>query len=138
MKSLGRLDHDTKQFRVKSFGDINMLEVTILHELFHTQQTPNPQGKLNLEIEAHLITYRYALRTNRIELPSNSITMAMMVLNEELDIRYIPKESGLDVTYDYVIDEMRKNSTYNAKDYPESSSARTFGTANKLSEDCKN
>ena len=64
--------------------------------------------------------------------------MAMMVLNEELDIRYIPKESGLDVTYDYVIDEMRKNSTYNAKDYPESSAARTFGTANKLSEDCKN
>ena len=57
LKSLGRLDHDTKQFRVKSFGDINMLEVTILHELFHTQQTPNPQGKLNLEIEAHLITY---------------------------------------------------------------------------------
>ena len=57
LKSLGRLDHDTKQFRVKSFGDINMLEVTILHELLHTQQTPNPQGKLNLEIEAHLITY---------------------------------------------------------------------------------
>lgn len=51
----GRYNSIDKTLRVKQFDDHNLLESSMLHELFHSQQPLNLQGKLNMEIEAHFI-----------------------------------------------------------------------------------
>lgn len=136
LKSLGRYENDKKELRVKSFSNVDGLQMAILHELFHSQQIHNSNGKLNLEIEAQLITYRYALR-NRVTMPSSDVTRAIAGLSDELDAHYNYSESNFDKLYDDIVKEMRKSDIYkNVTNYPESSSARNFSIAQKLSVDC--
>ena len=51
---------------IKDFNESEVtdqdLERTLFHELLHSLQTNNEDAKLNLEIEAHLAVYRYAVR----------------------------------------------------------------------------
>jgi len=107
----------------------------MLHELFHSQQPLNLQGKLNMEIEAHYIQWRYATR-NHVQTKSSSIFEALQGIDHEFDAQYKYIGDNFNDTYEYLIQELRKNSTYNEQDYPESSSSRNFDTARKFSSDC--
>ena len=87
LSSNGRYNAADKTLRVKQFDDHNLLESSILHELFHSQQPLNLQGKLNMEIEAHYIQWRYAMRNNVKTLP-NALFSAFLALDDEFDAQY--------------------------------------------------
>lgn len=135
LSSNGRYNAADKTLRVKQFDDHNLLESSMLHELFHSQQPLNLQGKLNMEIEAHYIQWRYATR-NHVQTKSSSIFEALQGIDHEFDAQYKYIGDNFNDTYEYLIQELRKNSTYNEQDYPESSSSRNFDTARKFSSDC--
>lgn len=135
LSSNGRYNAADKTLRVKQFDDHNLLESSMLHELFHSQQPLNLQGKLNMEVEAHYIQWRYATR-NHVQTKSSSIFEALQGIDHEFDAQYKYIGDNFNDTYEYLIQELRKNSTYNEQDYPESSSSRNFDTARKFSSDC--
>ncbi|WP_292268923.1 hypothetical protein [Butyricimonas sp.] len=131
-----KYNHGTNTLKMNNFNSESSATLaSFLHELIHSQQTDNFSSRLNLEIEAHLATYRYALRHN-LNLASSTILTAMGELDLYLDGHY-NTASGFSDTYEFAIDLMRQEPTYNAKDYPENSSARNFSTVQKLSVDCK-
>ena len=134
LSSNGRYNAADNTLRVKQFDDLNLLVSSMLHELFHSQQPLNLQGKLNMEIEAHYIQWRYATR-NHVQTKSSSIFEALQGIDHEFDAQYKYIGDNFNDTYEYLIQELRKNSTYNEQDYPESSSSRNFDTARKFSSD---
>lgn len=135
LSSNGRYNAADKTLRVKQFDDHNLLKSSMLHELFHSQQPIDLQGKLNMEIEAHYIQWRYAMRNN-VKTLANALFSAFLALDDEFDAQYNYIGDNFNDTYEYFIQELRKNSTYNEKDYPESSSAHNFDTARKFSSNC--
>ena len=64
----GLYNPGTNRMTIKDFKESEVsdkdLERTLFHELLHSLQTHNEDAKLNLEIEAHLAVYRYAVRKN--------------------------------------------------------------------------
>lgn len=131
----GQYNAKEKTLRIKQFDDHDLLESSMLHELFHSQQPLNLQGKLNMEIEAHYIQWRYAKR-NGVPTSPSLIWGTLQGINNEFDAQYNYIGDNFNDTYEYLIEVLRKNSTYNEKDYPESSSSRNFDTARKFSSDC--
>lgn len=131
----GQYNAADKTLKIKQFDKQNELEIAVLHELFHSQQPLNLQGKLNMEIEAHFMMYRYIYR-NRIQTGTDPILKVMAGISGEFDAQYNYIGDDFNGTYNYLIETLRKNSTYNEKDYPESSSSRNFNTARKFSSDC--
>ena len=135
LSSNGRYNAADKTLRIKQFSNHDLLELSMLHELFHSQQPLNLQCKLNMEIEAHYIQWRYAMR-NGVQIASSSIFGALQGVDDEFDVKYNYIGDNFNDTYEYLIQELRKNSAYNEQDYLESSSARNFNTARKFSSDC--
>lgn len=132
-----KYNHGTNTLKMNNFNNESPATLaSFLHELIHSQQTDNFSSRLNLEIEAHLATYRYIVRHN-LNIASSTILTAMGELDLYLDGHY-NTASGFSDTYEFAIDLIRQEPTYNAKDYPENSSARNFGTVQKLSVDCNN
>ena len=60
----------------------------------------------------------------------------MAGISGEFDAQYNYIGNDFNGTYNYLIETLKKNSTYNEKDYPESSSLLNFNTARKFSSDC--
>ena len=133
----GQYNATDKTLKIKQFDKQNELEITVLHELFHSQQPLHLQGKLNMEIEAHFIMYRYIYRNrDRIQTKPDPILKAMAGVNGEFDAQYNYIGDNFNDTYNYLIETLRENSTYNEENYPESFSFRNFNTARKYSSDC--
>ena len=102
LSSNGRYNAADKTLRVKQFDDHNLLESSMLHELFHSQQPLNLQGKLNMEIEAHYIQWRYATR-NHVQTKSSSIFEALQGIDHEFDAQYKYMGDNFNDTYEYLI-----------------------------------
>lgn len=129
-------NHGTKTLKMNNLNsESSATHASFLHELFHSQQTDNFNSRLNLEIEAHLATYRYIIR-QKLSLTQSLPLKASAELDRYLDAHYNEKVDFGD-TYEFAIDLIRQDPTYNEKDYPENSSARNFNTAQKLSTSCK-
>ena len=66
IKANGLYNPKTNRMTIKDFNGSEVsdkdLERTLFHELLHSLQTHNEDAKLNLEIEAHVAVYRYAVR----------------------------------------------------------------------------
>ena len=131
-----KYNHMDKKLKMNNFNSKdNAVQALFLHELFHSQQTDNPSSRLNLEIEAHLATYRY-IKRNKLSMMSSPILTAMGELDRYLDAHYNASENIND-TYEIAIELLREDPTYNEENYPENPSARNFSTAQKLSVNCK-
>ena len=83
-----KYNHMDKKLKMNNFNSKdNAVQALFLHELFHSQQTDNPSSRLNLEIEAHLATYRY-IKRNKLSMMSSPILTAMGELDRYLDAHY--------------------------------------------------
>ena len=110
------------------------LERTLFHELLHSLQTNNEDAKLNLEIEAHLAVYRYALRKG-VPLVDD-LYKNMPILSDALDVKYNVTDADLyQDAYQMVIDDFKKVDFY--KNFKESPSARNMNTNKNLAKDCE-
>ena len=122
-----------KDFKESEVTDQN-LERTLFHELLHSLQTNNEDAKLNLEIEAHLAVYRYAVRKG-ISL-AGDLYKNMSMLSDALDVKYNVTDADLyQYAYQMVIDDFKKVDFY--KDFKESPSARNMNTNKNLAKDCE-
>ena len=122
-----------KDFKESEVTDQN-LERTLFHELLHSLQTNNEDAKLNLEIEAHLAVYRYALRKG-VPLVDD-LYKNMPILSDALDVKYNVTDADLyQYAYQMVIDDFKKVDFY--KNFKESPSARNMNTNKNLAKDCE-
>ena len=90
IKANGLYNPKTNQMTIKDFKESEVtnkdLERTLFHELLHSLQTNNEDAKLNLEIEAHLAVYRYAVRKG-ISLADSKYSN-ILLLSKSLDEKY--------------------------------------------------
>ena len=138
IKANGLYNPKTNRMTIKDFKESNVtnkdLEKTLYHELLHSLQTNNEDAKLNLEIEAHLAVYRYALRKG-VPLVDD-LYKNMPILSDALDVKYNVTDADLyQYAYQMVIDDFKKVDFY--KDFKESPSARNMNTNKNLAKDCE-
>ena len=134
----GLYNPGTNRMTIKDFKESEVtdkdLEKTLFHELLHSLQTNNEDAKLNLEIEAHLAVYRYALRKG-VSLADSKYNN-ILLLSKSLDEKYNIIDTDLyNDFYQRVINDFKKVDFY--KNFKESPSARNMNTLKNLAEDCK-
>ena len=138
IKANGLYNPKTNQMTIKDFKESEVtnkdLERTLFHELLHSLQTNNEDAKLNLEIEAHLAVYRYALRKG-VPL-AGGIFDIMMLLSYTLDDKYnITDTDSYNEFYQRAINAFKEIDFY--KNFQESPSARNMNTSKNLVKDCE-
>ena len=138
IKANGLYNPKTNRMTIKDFKESNVtnkdLEKTLYHELLHSLQTNNEDAKLNLEIEAHLAVYRYALRKG-VPLVDD-LYKNMPILSDALDVKYNVTDADLyQDAYQMVIVDFKKVDFY--KNFKESPSARNMNTNKNLAKDCE-
>ena len=112
IKANGLYNPKTNQMTIKDFKESEVtdkdLERTLFHELLHSLQTNNEDAKLNLEIEAHLAVYRYAVRKG-ISLAGGYLYKNML-LSYTLDVKYnvTDADSYNEYAYQMVINDFKK------------------------------
>ena len=134
----GLYNPKTNQMTIKDFKESEVtnkdLERTLFHELLHSLQTNNEDAKLNLEIEAHLAVYRYAVRKG-ISLADSKYSN-ILLLSKSLDEKYNVIDADLyNDFYQKVINDFKKIDFY--KDFKESPSARNMNTNKNLAKNCE-
>ena len=138
IKANGLYNPGTNRITIKNFKESEVtdkdLESTLFHELLHSLQTHNKDAKLNLEIEAHVAVYRYAVRK---EIPlAGSKYNSISLLSKSLDEKYNIIDTDLyNDFYQKVINDFKKIDFY--KDFKESPSARNMNTSKNLAKDCE-
>ena len=138
IKANGLYNPKTNQMTIKDFKESEVtnkdLERTLFHELLHSLQTHNEDAKLNLEIEAHLAVYRYAVRKG-ISLADSKYSN-ILLLSKSLDEKYNVIDADLyNDFYQKVINDFKKIDFY--KDFKESPSARNMNTNKNLTKTCE-
>ena len=133
----GLYNPGTNRMTIKDFKESKVLdkdlERILFHELLHSLQKNNEDAKLNLEIEAHLVVYRYALRKG-VPLTSG-IYGIMRLLSDTMDGKYnITDTVSYNDFYQRAINAFKEIDFY--KDFKESPSARNMNTSKDLAEDC--
>jgi len=89
---------------------------------------------LNLEIEAHLAVYRYAVR-KKVPL-ADAIFNIMMLLSDTMDSKYNITDTGsYNDFYQRAINAFKEIDFY--KDFQESPSARNMNTNKNLAKTCE-
>ena len=138
IKANGLYNPKTNRMTIKDFKESEVtdqdLEKTLYHELLHSLQTNNEDAKLNLEIEAHLAVYRYAVR-KKVPLVGeiyNNISLLSGTLDEKYNITDTDSYNDF---YQMVIDDFKEIDFY--KNFKESPSARNMNTSKNLAKDCE-
>ncbi|WP_229091421.1 hypothetical protein [Odoribacter splanchnicus] len=138
IKANGLYNPGTNRMTIKDFNESEVtdqdLERTLFHELLHSLQTNNEDAKLNLEIEAHLAVYRYAVR-KKVPL-ADAIFNIMMLLSDTMDSKYNITDTGsYNDFYQRAINAFKEIDFY--KDFQESPSARNMNTNKNLAKTCE-
>ena len=138
IKANGLYNPGTNRITIKDFKESKVtnkdLERTLFHELLHSLQTHNKDAKLNLEIEAHVAVYRYAVR-KKVPLASD-IYGIIRLLSDTMDSKYnITDTDSYNDFYQRAINAFKEIDFY--KDFQESPSARNMNTNKNLAKDCE-
>lgn len=136
-KASGLYNSKTNTITIKNFIEANLserdFEQVLFHELLHSEQIDDESARMNLEIEAHLAAYRYAVE-HELDLDGSKY-LGIPLLNESLDGKYkITDQDLFNDAYQGIIDNFKANEFY--KKFQESSDDRNLNTLKNLGKDC--